>query len=79
VHSPVSEEEKKQFLKEFRILGFSLSEPQFIFLTISYPLVRLEKYPQRVLMNNRQTVVLQYQYHGFSIVLQYKTARLVHP
>ena len=25
------------------------------------------------------TVVLQYQYQGFSIVLQYKTARLVHP
>ena len=24
-------------------------------------------------------VVLQYQYQGFSIVLQYKTARLVHP
>ena len=25
------------------------------------------------------TVVLQYQYQGFGIVLQYKTARLVHP
>jgi hypothetical protein len=24
-------------------------------------------------------VVFQYQYQGFSIVLQYKTARLVHP
>ena len=49
---------RNPFLKEFRILGFSLSEPKFIFQTISYTLVILEKYPRRVLMKNKKLVIL---------------------
>jgi hypothetical protein len=86
VHSPVSEEEEKPISKriqDFRV--FTFRAPIYFFdnfITIG----NARKISRRVLMNNRQTdkkvlliLQLQYQCHGFSIVLQYKTARLVHP